>query len=357
MTINDNQLIITADLCIGCGTCASVCPTAALEAENPTDSELLRGAVAIMRERQEHPIFICSQVHDANKGSYDRGGVIELACLGRLEETELIALMAFGASSIEMTHADCSQCENRAGAQTIALIQQNLATLLETWSHPPIVVLSDALPSSVRFKKEKTEQADSPTGLSRRDFFRQIKVNAQNVAAETAASAVLARPEQRDITTRITRVLRDGSLPHFIPSRRERLLSHLDVFGEPSTDSITTRLWGCVTIDAERCNSCRMCATFCPTGALSNFDDTDGTMGVEHYPADCVQCRLCEDTCSLDALSVSATVPTRDLVEGKILRFEMNPHAVVNVGTHPNVEMPARAMGGLYGGSVQIRVR
>jgi ferredoxin len=357
MAVSDNQLIITADLCIGCGTCASVCPTAALEAENPTDNELLRGAVAIMREKQEHPIFICSQVHDANKGSYDKSGVIELTCLGRLEETELIALMAFGASSIEMTHADCSQCENKAGARTVTLIQQNLTTLLEAWNHPNTVVLSDALPSSVRFKQTEAGQVSSPTGLSRRDFFRQIRANAQNVAAETAASVVPIQPEQRDITTRITRVLRDGSLPHFIPSRRERLLNHLDVFGEPTADSITTRLWGYVAIDAERCNSCRMCATFCPTGALSNFDDADGTMGVEHYPADCVQCRLCEDTCSLDALSVSATVPTRDLAEGKILRFEMNPHAVVNVGTHPNVEMPARAMDSLYGGSVQIRVR
>jgi ferredoxin len=357
ITVTNNQLAVTADLCIGCGTCASVCPTAALEAENPSDNELLRSAVILMKDKQEYPVFICSQMHDINKGSYDRNKVIELSCLGRLEETELIALMAFGAPSIILAHADCSQCENTAGAQTMALIQQNLSILLEAWNHPNTVMVSDTLPASVRLEKAEARQTHSPTGLSRRDFFKQIKVNAQSAIIETAEVTVFAQPEPPDITTRITKVLRDGNLPHVIPSRRERLLSHLDIFGEPTVNLIETRLWGHVTIDDKRCNSCRMCATFCPTGALVDFEDADGTMGVEHYPADCVQCRLCEDTCLPNALSVSATVSIRDLVEGRILRFEMSPHAIVNVGAHPNVEMPARAMSELYGGSIQFRVR
>jgi ferredoxin len=310
-----------------------------------------------MREKQETPVFICSQMHDRHKNAYDRSKVIEVACLGRLEETELMALMAFGAPSIELVRADCSHCENKTGAQTIACVQSSLATLFAAWGHPHTVTVTDTLPDSVLPEKGGSNQGDLATGLSRRDFFKQIKTSAQTAAVEVASSTALSPPVQPDIATHVIKVLRDGNLPHFIPSRRERLLSHLDALGAPVQDIIETRLWGHVSIDGALCNSCRMCATFCPTGALCSFEDTDGTRGVEHYPADCVQCRLCEDTCSLDALVVSSTVPVRDLTEGKILRFEMEPHAIVNVGKNPNYEMPARAVNELYGGTVQVRVR
>jgi Fe-S-cluster-containing hydrogenase component 2 len=67
-----------------------------------------------------------------------------------------------------------------------------------------------------------------------------------------------------------------------------------------------------------------MCATFCPTGAIYKFDEADGTLGIEHYPADCVQCRLCEDVCSAKCLEVSSEVEVRGLLEGSIERYEMH---------------------------------
>jgi ferredoxin len=334
-----------------------MCPTAAIEAINPSDNELLKSSVEVLQNTQEAPVFICCQVHDQQKNTYDKSKVIEVACLGRLEETELIALMAFGAPSIDLVRADCSQCENKTGAKTIAKIQASLTTLLSAWDQPNTITVKDTLPDSVLLAGGDHQQGESAVGLSRRDFFKQIKTGAQNAAVDVASATVLAQPERPDIETQVIKVLRDGNLPHFIPSRRERMLSHLEKFGEPVLDTIETRLWGHVTIESDLCQSCRMCATFCPTGALSSFEDTDGTCGVEHYPADCVQCRLCQDTCSMDALTLSSTVPLRDLVEGKIIRYLMKKHAVVNVGKNPNYEMPARAVTELYGHTVQVRVR
>lgn len=38
--------------------------------------------------------------------------------------------------------------------------------------------------------------------------------------------------------------------------------------GDPVQSTLDTRLWGHVTIDMRKCKSCKMCAAFCPTGAL-----------------------------------------------------------------------------------------
>lgn len=121
--------------------------------------------------------------------------------------------------------------------------------------------------------------------------------------------------------------MEDGTLPHFIPDRRELLLNSLSSLGEPQDVMIETRLWGHVIIDPEKCSSCQMCATFCPTGAISKFTDEDGTFGVEHFPGDCVKCRCCTDICPQQALTLSDEVFAVDLLSGAVERYEMKPLA------------------------------
>ena len=40
LSLDDGELVIDASKCVGCGTCATVCPTCALESLNPSDAEL-----------------------------------------------------------------------------------------------------------------------------------------------------------------------------------------------------------------------------------------------------------------------------------------------------------------------------
>ena len=117
----------------------------------------------------------------------------------------------------------------------------------------------------------------------------------------------------------------DGTLPHFIPDRRERLLDNLAALGEPEGGLLTGRLWGHVEIDTKACISCRMCATFCPTGALRKFDDEDGTLGLDHFPVDCVRCRCCEDICPEHAITVFSEALAEDLLQGVAERTVLRP--------------------------------
>jgi ferredoxin len=330
ISVAENQILITPDLCIGCGTCATVCPSAALEATDPNDNELLRSAAEVLRTQGASPVFACSERIKNTREAYDVSRVIELTCLARLEESELIALIAYGASDIQLICGDCATCPNKNGQKTIELVQETLTALLEAWGNPNNVILSNNFSAELLIDKKEAKQLEKAGGLSRRDFFKQLRTEAQSFAVNAASATILTEPEQKKKGAEKIKVLKGGDLPRFIPSRRERMLTHLDALGEPITQTIDIRLWGHIDIDIPNCNGCRMCATFCPTGALSKFEDTDGTSGLEHYPADCVQCNLCEDTCMTKALTVRSTVPVRELTEGRIIRYELKPHKLIN---------------------------
>lgn len=93
-----------------------------------------------------------------------------------------------------------------------------------------------------------------------------------------------------------------------------------------------------------------MCATFCPTGAISKFTDKDGTFGVEHFPGDCVKCRCCADICPQQALTLSDEVFAVDLLSGAVERYEMKPLAHPVDDPAPDLahhEEPARLRSGL----------
>ncbi len=84
--------------------------------------------------------------------------------------------------------------------------------------------------------------------------------------------------------------MKDGTLPHFIPRSARAIAGRIGAARGACERQAETRLWGAVVIDGTKCVSCRMCATFCPTGAIAKFDDADGTLGVAHTPGDCVKC-------------------------------------------------------------------
>ena len=109
---------------------------------------------------------------------------------------------------------------------------------------------------------------------------------------------------------------------------KRQLLDNLAQLGQPVLPSVATRLWGCVVIDGRACSSCRMCATFCPTGAIRKFDNDDGTLGVYHYPGECVKCGSCRDVCPENAIELLDEVRPAYLLEGAVHRYAMAPRPV-----------------------------
>lgn len=324
--VEGNDLAVAPERCVGCGTCATVCPTAALESKKPDDKELLRAAVAAMQANDGAAVIMDAAMQAAAEGKYDPAKVAAVKSLGRVDESLIAVLAAGGATSIVLVAGPVEDA-SAASDRTAQLVCDTAALLLETWGSDVSVKLTSKLPRSVR----RTEPAEFDTG--RRGFFSSVRDEARAAAAITAEHVVREKlgaeePEE----PKFAKVAEDGTLPHFLPERRGRLLLALSNLGSPEDVMIDTRLFGHVIIDGEKCTSCQMCATFCPTEAIRKFGDaataaeTGKPFGIDHYTGRCVQCHCCEDICPTGALTLSTDVFATDVTKrGRSERIPMKP--------------------------------
>ena len=324
--VEGNDLAVAPERCVGCGTCATVCPTAALESKKPDDKELLRAAVAAMQANDGAAVIMDAAMQAAAEGKYDPAKVVVVKSLGRVDESLIAVLAAGGATSVALVAGPVEDA-SAASDRTAQLVCDTAALLLETWGSDVSVKLTSKLPRSVR----RTEPAEFDTG--RRGFFSSVRDEARAAAAITAEHVVREKlgaeePEE----PKFAKVAEDGTLPHFLPERRGRLLLALSNLGSPEDVMIDTRLFGHVIIDGEKCTSCQMCATFCPTEAIRKFGDaataaeTGRPFGIDHYTGRCVQCHCCEDICPTGALTLSTNVFATDVTKrGRSERIPMKP--------------------------------
>lgn len=378
--------------CVGCGTCATACPTCALEARDPNDTELLaRLQGALTASASKRVAIVCEKA-----GIAQNECTVRLTCLGRIDESALIQLAAWGAREVTLTCGACNACEHKPGRTVVEEVCESANTLLGLWDGTMHVELKEvgcateetephaqgtnAGSASTQSANRQVDQQIQTAGAGRTATHGQIAQVDQQIqtacAEKTATQSAIeqvnqliqstgagkvaehdtatrdgdrpnlsteasddkaAATDQVDRPLKRLKVMADGTLPHFVPDRRERLLDALADLGEGPTDSqamARTRLWGHVVIDTDKCTSCRMCATFCPTGAIVKFDTPDGTFGIDHYAADCVKCLCCQTICRSQAIVVEDTVPANVLVNAVPERHVMHPVRVPKGGVH-----------------------
>lgn len=288
ISFSDEGLFVEAEHCIGCGTCASVCPSACLEALSPTDDTLIEHLVTQSGSTATISCQ-CAALETAHSA--------RVACLGRIDESIMVEAVAHGISRLQLLSGPCEQCSHKQGD----------------------VICSQAI----------TSAQDILNALGTHATIQRIKTDAlankitADYNAETTNTSVRADDNAWTEDPAYTHVQADGTLPHFVPEKRLRLFNSMKHLGKPTQDTLRTRLWGQVYIDTELCRSCRMCSVFCPTGALMRFDAEDGNFGIEHRCTICTQCRLCETICPENALHVSDTVSLQKFFTGEKTRFIM----------------------------------
>ncbi len=322
ISLEDGELVIDASKCVGCGTCATVCPTCALESLNPSDAELK--AACLRAVRGDEVVIACSQMEAALGDLLVPGAAASVVCAGRVDESLLAGLAADGIGRVTVLCGDCDHCAQRHGRDTAELVTETARQVLGAWGNDLEVVVTDVPPVSVL-----ASGADEAAGeVARAAYFAQERSCLPIREAEGVRVGSSAGEDAPKHPAHSLHVMKDGTLPHFIPDRRERLLDALAQLGEPAGGKLATRLWGAVVIDGTKCVSCRMCATFCPTGAIAKFDDADGTLGVTHTPGDCVKCGSCRDVCPADAITLLDAVPASWLTGGNRHRYVMTPRPV-----------------------------
>lgn len=358
ISLGEEGIVVSPEKCIGCGTCASACPTGCLTAANPTDEELFGaveaalaaggGRVAIACERAfamasgnrmkrdscdaTAPSFVPGKIAGATSDGRPLVGVV---CLGRVDESLLVEATARGARSIQLISGPCESCPHRCGGALSDEIIVSAETLLAALGTPsPIdrIRLQDASDTREILRLRPTASAQDGTNAVNAATMADASENCLSESGYPVAPPT-GESQQDSREPQFAHVQADGTLPHFVPERRLRLFNSLKALGTPAAPTVTTRLWGQVTIDTELCRSCRMCTVFCPTGALTRFDAANDAFGVEHRSALCMQCRLCETICPEQAITVAEEVSADEFLSGKKFRFAMQP-----IGWNPGAE-------------------
>ena len=352
ISLSEEGVSVSPERCIGCGTCASACPTGCLQAANPTDDELTAALAAALAQGNGHAVIACERAWDAAApaalGMQEDGTpTVAVVCLGRADESLLTEGCARGAQSIRLISGPCESCPHGRGGALCDTIVQSAENLLAALGRPsPLqrIRLEDGEELDCRAVaapadcEPATSPADAPADvpiLSASDPSAPPDRPSQRSCSRVAPSVRTAlKPGQgRDFTPVFPHVQDDGTLPHFVPERRLRLFNSLKALGTPRQATVTTRLWGQVSIDTDLCRSCRMCTVFCPTGAVARFGTDETDFGVEHRSALCMQCRLCETLCPENAITVTDNVSLDEFLTGRKFRFAMQP-----VGWNPGKE-------------------
>lgn len=311
ISVEAERIVIEASKCIGCGTCATVCPSGAIEAHYPDDDELFASAAAALRAAGGAVCLACECALEEHRDIYDLARVVGLVCLGRVDEDLLMRLADVGAEDIALVHGDCSTCPLACGARMAEAVVATANALFGTWARAAVVRLVDELPAFCACTREAYD-------AERRRVFIGIKQQLKG-AARIAARANVEDALAPEGAASVAMVGVDGTLPHFVPPRRCDMLERLRAWPRPENALMETRLWGNVMVDVSCCESCRMCAVFCPTGALARAEEgAEGFFGLLHTPALCVRCETCESICPEGALEVSTEVFTDDIVDGLV---------------------------------------
>jgi ferredoxin len=348
ITIENNNLTVDSALCTGCGACTSVCPTEALVLTNDAN-DLVRSAIDRSEPQSTLSLF-CERAHskqmlhaaDPNmRNILERS--ITLPCLAALDESSLIHA-ACAEVELHYFSADCAQCpdQNCALIEDIALqATKLLAGATASCTEAPLAV---CMPHwSMLCDRSSAQDDDVSPEMSRRGMFNHFIARTTDSVAEAAVGSFYAMQHTGEQPLSLAESLKgsQGGLKKVEVRRNAAILDDLYRVDRPTaqdtSDSpeecepttqdarIPTRLFGEAILDAQRCDLCGICMTFCPTQALRG----DAASPVNPLVAatreiapegklsfranDCVNCSLCVAICPHNAIEIKPEIARSDL--------------------------------------------
>lgn len=332
-----NELTIDSSVCVNCGACVAVCPTAALSTLEPTEDALALSIAERSDISSGLAVIACARKAAKHEGDVEM--FCEVPCLAHIAETLLLNCAAVGFEDIVLVDGDCSTCKYGAVSPSIDLCVDSAAQFLDASDSSAIITRTSHFPDEVAVKRGSRH---SFRGEDRRGLLFQTGGYMRRVATSVAKKTIddkLGTDKPKTLRDRLS-AGQSGRMPTFEPERNFEIIdamsklllkSGIDVYSDAGQASalfddavINTRHFGSVEIDLEKCSGCGLCVLFCPTEALSHcpVDDSDDERKFLEFDTSlCTQCRLCEDVCIRKCLKIDSSVKVSDI-------FEMEPELV-----------------------------
>lgn len=263
-------------LCMGCGACASVCPSGAMSFQFPRVADRgdhLRSLLSAFRAASGEDA--CVLFHNGTDG---RALLASAAAAGHGLPARVIPIeawhvasvgvdlflgaMALGANQVVVLAAGSEAPEYRVSlSEQLALAQQIVTALGYAGQHFKLVEASDA---------------------------QSLAASLVGMAAATGPAAPAAFALSND-----KRMAVEFAVEHLAKHAPRTMEQIALASGAP---------WGEVKVDKEKCTLCLACAGACPASALMDGGEAPQLRFLER---NCVQCGLCVKTCPEKALALS----------------------------------------------------
>ncbi len=275
ISADGDKVKVDPHLCMGCGACASVCPSGAMSFQFPRVSR--RGAqlkTMLAAYRDAGGSDACIVFHNGTDGRdlLARAAAAGRGLPGRVIPMEswhvagvgvdlLLGAIALGASQVAVLSAGSEAPEySRSLREQMALAQSIVTALGYAGRHFALV---------------ETNEAEALA-----DAFETLVP-----AAVPAVAATFALSDDK-------RTAVEFAVEHLAKHAPTPVTEIGLAAGAP---------WGEVVVDKEKCTLCLSCAGACPESAL--MDGTETPM-LRFLERNCVQCGLCERTCPEDAITL-----------------------------------------------------
>lgn len=300
ITAKGDGVYVEPHLCMGCGACASSCPSGAMRYAYPSVPEIglrLKSMLAAYREAGGvRPLIV---FHDrkgedwllrrAHREGLDTNlipvGVHDIASIG---PDLLLAALCYGAAHVGVLQvAEMPEAYGANLRRQMALVHDLLAGFGHAGTHCSLI--------------ERVESQDGE---------------------------LLALPAQ-------PMTLPPASFNLFAEKRRtlEFCIDHLQAHAPQTVELIALPAgapFGTLNIDANRCTLCMACVGACPSKALQDNPETPQLRFIER---NCVQCGICAETCPESALALeSRLLLTPEAKKPRVLN-EAQPFHCVRCGT------------------------
>lgn len=297
-----NRVSVEPHLCMGCGGCASVCPSGAMSYAYPRVADLAARLKTLLqtytRAGGTNAVLL---FHNANDG---RELVGRLARRGKGLPANVIPLEVHHIASLGMD----------AMLGCIAL-GASAVQLLSAGSEAPEYI------AALREQAECAGQILSGLGYGE-GHVGLIE------AGDTSAfeGAVWSLPQTRSVAPATFNLSNEKR------ATLEFALEHLHKHAPRPQDEVALPAgapYGRVLVDRQTCTLCLACVGACPEGALLDAKDAPQLKFIER---NCVQCGLCEKTCPEDAISLAPRLLLSRQATTAVVLNESEPYNCVRCG-------------------------